>query len=128
HPSRPDHQQRPEHDHPQRPDGRPGQPEKQPGPPDKPNTPEKHETRPQPGDRTDRRPPIEAGDVNSERTHLQQSAEAKLGAGYADFQRNMREFEERAQRDHLSPEEVAKTYKEISKLIDAQGTQPLGEG
>jgi predicted lipoprotein len=37
----------------------------------------------------------------------------------------MRLFEERAERDNLSPTEIAKTYKEIDRLLEAKGDKPL---
>lgn len=46
---------------------------------------------------------------------------AKLGQ----FKENMRLFEERAERDKLSPTEIAKTYKEIDRLLEAKGDKPL---
>jgi hypothetical protein len=41
------------------------------------------------------------------------------------FKENMRLFEERAGRDNLSPAEIAKTYKEIDRLLEAKGDKPL---
>lgn len=41
------------------------------------------------------------------------------------FQENMRQFEERAERDKLSPAEIAKTYTEIDRLLEAKGDKPL---
>ncbi len=41
------------------------------------------------------------------------------------FKENMRLFEERAGRDNLSPTEIAKTYKEIDRLLEAKGDKPL---
>ncbi|CAN5521502.1 hypothetical protein BH11CYA1_BH11CYA1_03350 [soil metagenome] len=43
----------------------------------------------------------------------------------AQFKENMRLFEERAERDKLSPTEIAKTYKEIDRLLEAKGDKPL---
>lgn len=42
------------------------------------------------------------------------------------FKENMRLFEERAGRDNLSPAEIAKTYREIDRLLEAKGDKPLG--
>ncbi len=36
------------------------------------------------------------------------------------FKENLNKFEERAKREHLSPEEVAKTYEQMSKLLSAR--------
>ncbi|MDQ5936993.1 MAG: LysM protein [Cyanobacteriota bacterium erpe_2018_sw_21hr_WHONDRS-SW48-000092_B_bin.40] len=41
------------------------------------------------------------------------------------FKENMRLFEERAGRDNLSPTEIAKTYKQIDRLLEAKGDKPL---
>ncbi len=38
----------------------------------------------------------------------------------ADFRNDMTQFEARAKRDHLSPEEVAKTYDQMSKMMHAK--------
>ncbi|MBL0187279.1 MAG: hypothetical protein IPP97_16225 [Candidatus Obscuribacter sp.] len=46
---------------------------------------------------------------------------AKLEA----FKENMRLFEQRAKRDKLSPVEIAKTYTEINRLLEAKGDRPL---
>lgn len=46
-------------------------------------------------------------------------------AKLAQFKENMRLFEERAERDKLSPIEIAKTYKEIDRLLEAKGDKPL---
>lgn len=46
---------------------------------------------------------------------------AKLEA----FKENMRLFEQRAEKDKLSPAEIAKTYAEINRLLEAKGDKPL---
>jgi hypothetical protein len=43
----------------------------------------------------------------------------------AEFQANMKALEDRSTHDNLSPQEVAKTYKEVDRLMEAKGDQPL---
>src|SRR5262249_8493025 len=43
----------------------------------------------------------------------------------ADFQVEMRTFEERAARQGLSQEQIAETYEQISRLLDTPGEQPV---
>jgi hypothetical protein len=43
----------------------------------------------------------------------------------AEFKANMKALEDRAGKDHLSPQEVQKTYKEVDRLLEAEGNQPL---
>jgi len=58
---------------------------------------------------------------------LTERAEEKFKdpAQLAQFKENMRLFEERAERDKVSPTEIAKTYKEIDRLLEAKGENPL---
>jgi LysM repeat protein len=42
----------------------------------------------------------------------------------AEFKGNMKALEDRAGKDHLSPQEVAKTYGQIDRLMEAKGNQP----
>ncbi|MBP9094371.1 LysM peptidoglycan-binding domain-containing protein [bacterium] len=87
-----------------------------------------------PGDRV-KVPGDKAADAKPEDQKLQEAKEkltkqaeekfkddpTKLGQ----FKENMRSFEERAGRDNLSPTEIAKTYKEIDRLLEAKGDTPL---
>ena len=87
-----------------------------------------------PGDRL-KVPGDKAADAKPEDQKLQEAKEKltkqaeekfkddpiKLGQ----FKENMRSFEERAGRDNLSPTEIAKTYKEIDRLLEAKGDKPL---
>lgn len=41
------------------------------------------------------------------------------------FRRNLKEFEERATKDGLSSVEVAKVYRDLSKILDLKGNAPL---
>ena len=43
----------------------------------------------------------------------------------SNFKKDMSDFETRANRDGLSPDEVVKTYKQIERLADADGVKPL---
>jgi len=43
------------------------------------------------------------------------------------FKQNMQVFEQRAKRDHLSSEEVAKTYRDLSNILNTRGDTPMTE-
>lgn len=43
------------------------------------------------------------------------------------FKQNMQAFEQRAKRDHLSSEEVAKTYRDLSNILSTRGDTPMTE-
>ncbi len=87
-----------------------------------------------PGDRV-KVPGDKASEAKPEDQRLQEAkekltkqAEEKFKddpAKLAQFKENMRLFEERAERDKLSPTEIAKTYKEIDRLLEAKGDKPL---
>jgi hypothetical protein len=46
----------------------------------------------------------------------------------ADFQKDMTAFETRAQKDHLSPQEVAKTYEQMSRMLNASDDKAVVSG
>jgi hypothetical protein len=87
-----------------------------------------------PGDRV-KVPGDKAAEAKPEEQKLQEAkekltkqAEEKFKddpAKLAQFKDNMRLFEERSERDKLSPTETAKTYKEIDRLLEAKGDKPL---
>jgi hypothetical protein len=87
-----------------------------------------------PGDRL-KVPGDKAADAKPEDQKLQEAkekltkhAEEKFKddpAKLKQFKENMRLFEERAGRDNLSPTEIAKTYKQIDRLLEAKGDKPL---
>jgi LysM repeat protein len=87
-----------------------------------------------PGDRV-KVPGDKAADAKPEDQKLQDAkekltkqAEEKFKddpAKLAQFKENMRLLEDRAEKDKLSPTEIAKTYKEIDRLLEAKGDKPL---
>lgn len=87
-----------------------------------------------PGDRV-KVPGDKAADAKPEEQKLQEAKEKLTKqveerfkddpAKLAQFKENMRLFEERAERDKLSPTEIAKTYNEIDRLLVAKGDKPL---
>ncbi|MBI4534603.1 MAG: hypothetical protein HY711_11720 [Candidatus Melainabacteria bacterium] len=66
-------------------------------------------------------------EVTTERTRLMHAVEAQITNPQEreKFKHNMEEFEQRAKGKKLSPEEVAKTYSEISRLLELKGDKPL---
>lgn len=65
-----------------------------------------------------------------EKTKLIADAEAKFKdqpEKLQAFKENMKQLEERAEKQKLSPEEIAKTYKQIDRLLAATGDKPLSE-
>jgi len=68
-------------------------------------------------------------DKNAEREKLDHLADTKIGLlkERAQFKDDMKAFEQRAREQHLSDEEVAKTYHEISRVLEAKGTQPMDD-
>ena len=81
-----------------------------------------------PGD-TPREVPPASPEVAEERQKLKDLAEEKIKdpEKRAKFEADMLRFEERAakQTPPLSPEEIAKTYKEMERLLNATGDAPL---
>ncbi len=67
--------------------------------------------------------------LNDERAKLDHLADSKIGLikERTNFKEDMKAFEKRAQEQNLSPEEVAKTYREISRVLEAKGTQPMDD-
>ncbi|MCA9805774.1 MAG: hypothetical protein KC777_27570 [Cyanobacteria bacterium HKST-UBA02] len=67
-------------------------------------------------------------DLGNERTHMLDGATEHLsGDELRAFKDNFVKFEERAARDGLSRDEIAKTFRETSRLLDARGDSPLTE-
>ncbi len=68
-------------------------------------------------------------DKDAEREKLDHLADSKIGLlkERNQFKVDMLNFEQRAQEQHLSDEEVAKTYREISRVLEAKGTQPMDD-
>lgn len=68
-------------------------------------------------------------DKNAEREKLDHLADTKIGLlkERTQFKEDMKAFEQRAKEQHLSDEEVAKTYREISRVLEAKGTQPMDD-
>ncbi len=68
-------------------------------------------------------------DKDAEREKLDHLADSKIGLlkERTQFKEDMKAFEQRAQQQHLSDEEVAKTYREISRVLEAKGTQPMDD-
>ncbi len=59
--------------------------------------------------------------VSKSRQELDKIAEREIPEkDRALFKENLNKFEERAKREHLPPEEVAKTYEQLSKLLSAK--------
>ncbi|MGD9682500.1 MAG: hypothetical protein AB7W16_15040 [Candidatus Obscuribacterales bacterium] len=78
--------------------------------------PETEEHPDQPGE------PTEKPDVDKSREHLRESAEQNITDPEArkEFLENMRKFEARARQQGLSEEEIAKTFDQTSRLLDAK--------
>jgi hypothetical protein len=59
-------------------------------------------------------------ELNKSKEQLNKAVSEHIPAArQADFKKDMAEFEERAAKNHLSPEEVTKTYQQISKMLNA---------
>ncbi len=84
-----------------------------------------------PGDKPVEVPPG-SEDVRVERTKLEQLAESKIQdpEKLAKFRADMLRFEERGAKQDppLSPAEIAETYKQEQRLMNATGASPLKEG
>lgn len=68
----------------------------------------------------------EKPELTKERTTLMESAEKKFGKDsedYRKFTEDMRKFEERAARGEVSEDEVAKTYRQTDKLLNADNAK-----
>ncbi|MDR3616555.1 MAG: hypothetical protein P4L53_23550 [Candidatus Obscuribacterales bacterium] len=71
----------------------------------------------------DHRDPVS---LATERTHIDDAAKSKLStADYDHFHKQMAAFEERSSKEHISNEEVARTYREVSKILETKGDKPL---
>ena len=72
---------------------------------------------------------IVARDPSLEKATLGQRAETKITDHEAriQFQKDLREFEERAAKQSLSKEEIAETYRQVTRLLDFPGEQPVAE-
>lgn len=66
---------------------------------------------------------IDNPEVNAARDRLMQDAEQRIGnpAERRQFRADMEAFERRAQESHMAPQEVARTYEQISRLLEATG-------
>lgn len=65
----------------------------------------------------------------TERANLESIAERTLTIDRerVAFRQNMQAFEERAKRDHLSSDEVAKTYRDLADILNTRGDTPMTE-
>lgn len=67
-------------------------------------------------------------DLPAERARLDEKAKEKLSpAEYEKFKKDMQDFETRAQKDKVSTEDVAKTYGEVSRILEKTGDTPLNQ-
>ncbi len=67
-------------------------------------------------------------DVQEAHRKLSDAAEKKLdGPGLAEFQKNMEDFEKRASHHRLDPKEISETYRQVERMLDAEGDKPLPE-
>lgn len=83
----------------------------------------KHEPRPEPEERPEQPgEPTEKPDVDKSREHLRESAEQNITDPEArrEFLENMRKFEARARKQGLSEDEIARTFDQTSRLLDAK--------
>ncbi|HEY9868001.1 MAG TPA: hypothetical protein V6D08_02235, partial [Candidatus Obscuribacterales bacterium] len=67
-------------------------------------------------------------DVRVQRSHLEELLDSRCGGPNdrtARIRDDMREFERRAREQHLSEEEIARTYAEVSRLLQHDGDRPL---
>lgn len=77
-------------------------------------------------ERTDKPESKDHSDLGLERTRLDDKAKEKLTpAEYESFKENMKKFEDRAAKDGVKPEEVAKTFHEVNRIFSAEGNNPL---
>lgn len=67
--------------------------------------------------------------VHDRRQKLNDLAESRITnpQELAQFRANMAEFEARAHRQGMPPEEVAKTYEQMSRLLESRGDQPVSQ-
>jgi LysM repeat protein len=67
--------------------------------------------------------------VRTERERVMEQAESNITnpEELAKFRANMAEFEQRAHKQGLPPEEVAKFYSETSRLLESKGDQPVSQ-
>ena len=73
----------------------------------------------------DHRDPI---DLGVERSHLSDTARTSLSpASNEALQDQMEAFEERGAREHLSADEIGRTYREVSKVLDSSGDKMISE-
>lgn len=81
----------------------------------------------QPGEQ--QRESYDSEQVRTQREHLTELAESKItnAQELSQFRANMAEFEERARRQNMPPEEVAKFYQETARLLEHQGDQHTTE-
>lgn len=80
------------------------------------------------GDATGLRKPINSPNLEDERKELSQLAVAQMPkADFERFQRDMSKFEARlgGGGDNLSAAEIARTYQEISRILEAKGEHPI---
>ncbi len=69
----------------------------------------------------------DAGDPRVARAKLEETISEKITdpVELAQFREDMRRFEDRAREQHMSPEQVAKTYENLNRLISHEGDQPI---
>jgi hypothetical protein len=64
--------------------------------------------------------------MNQSRTELEQSMKDHIPQKQqADFKKDMADFEARAHKEHLPPDEITKTYDQMSKLLNAKDSESV---
>jgi LysM repeat protein len=68
-------------------------------------------------------------ELAAEREKLDHIADSTIGLTKerTQFKEDMKAFEQRAQEQHFDADEVAKTYNEISRVLEAKGTHPMDD-
>ncbi|MBI4533890.1 MAG: hypothetical protein HY711_08065, partial [Candidatus Melainabacteria bacterium] len=81
----------------------------------------------QPGRQSPEYKAIQSYDQQVEGQRLRDSVDSRIHQpeARAEFKSNMEDFERRAKEQGLPPDEIAKTYMEISRLLESTGDQPV---
>jgi hypothetical protein len=66
-------------------------------------------------------------DEVAEHRKLEKEADKLQEPERSQFKKDMKDFEARAAKDGLSPAEVIETYKQLERMMEAQGDKPLSE-
>ncbi|MDR3616373.1 MAG: hypothetical protein P4L53_22625 [Candidatus Obscuribacterales bacterium] len=81
------------------------------------------------GNKTFDKPPYDYKNdaaMNQERTDLDKSIKENIpDKQQLDFKKDMAAFEDRAQKEHLPPEEITKTYAQMNKLLNAKDSESV---